>query len=727
MSQPSPGGLRLGTFIGVFTPTVLAILGVVMYLRSGWVVANAGLGGALVIVIIANVITLLTALSMSALATNMRVGVGGAYYLISRTLGLEIGGAIGIPLYLSQALSVTLCAYGLSESLVALMGYGDAKRAVQVLTALIIVGVGAVAARSTELTLKLQLPIMALVFASLLSFYLGVDWGGAIAVERWGPWTDDRFFGVFVVFFPAVTGILAGVSMSGDLEDPGHSIPRGVLSAVAVGFFVYLTVPIGLALSGGGLDMRHSLVWTEIAAVPLLIYPGMWGAILSSAFGSILSAPRTLQALAMDGLAPRRLEESDDATGEPLQAVWVTVGIALLAVLLGDLNAVAAVLTMFFLTTFGTLNIVAGLEAMVGDPSFRPRVQVPWWASVLGGLGCFVAMMAIQWEAAVAAITIELVIYAILRQRAMRAAWGDVRSGMWMSATRYSLLALRDSRVEPRNWRPHILMFTADLSRTLVLAKFASDFSQQRGLVTISTLVLGDVEDHGQLEDLVSRNRKLLEVKGILAFPEVAAVPQFESGVITVAQANGFAGLSSNTVLLGWPDDGAEGLSRLLALTRKLSGLDRCTLIVRLLPDAERLERARVAHVWWKGLEHNGDLMLLLAHLLSLSDHWRGLRIVLKSIVDDEPTKRAREREFTAMLAEIRLNLEVDILSRDPKMSVHDIIRAHSEGASLVFIGMSAVPRGDERAYAEDLVNLVADLPSTVLVRNAGRFRGRLV
>jgi len=726
LSQEQPQRLKLGAFLGVFTPTVLTILGVIMFLRTGWVVEQAGLWGALFIIAFANIITFLTALSMSSLATNMKVGVGGAYFLISRTLGLEVGGAIGIPLYLSQALSVTLYAYGLAESVLALVGY-DNRIAVQVLAALIVVVVGGLASRSTEATLKAQLPIMALIGISLIAFFAGVDWGSS-GVPAFN-FQDAGFFTIFAVFFPAVTGILAGVSMSGDLEDPGEAIPRGVLGAVAVGFVVYMAVPFALAHSAGAdtLNLGAPLVWTTIAlGGSWFIIPGMWGAILSSAFGSVLAAPRTLQALSMDKLAPARLAETDH-NGEPLPALWVTTAIALAAVFLGELDAVAAVLTMFFLTTYGTLNLVAGLEDLVGDPSFRPRIRVPWWASLAGGAGCFMAMLAIHPFAAAVAITIEVLIYLYLRRQSMTAAWGDVRGGFWMSAARYALLALRDSRMEPRNWRPHILMFTADLSRTLVLAKFASDFSQQRGIVTIVTLMIGDVEDHGRIEDLESRNKKLLDVKGILAFPEVAAVPSFDAGCITVAQANGFAGLASNTVLFGWPGESPEALARLLTTTRKLDKLEKCTLIARLIPEAKPLPAQRKAVVWWKGREHNGDLMLLLAHLLSLSEHWRDIRVVLKSVVEDEETRRARNREFAAMLPEIRMDVDVDVIRREEGQAVTDIIREHSQDASLVFLGMSMAPAGEEVEYATHIVELLKHLPSTVLVRNAGPFRGRLV
>ncbi|NCG17702.1 MAG: Na-K-Cl cotransporter, partial [Rhodobacterales bacterium] len=200
-ASPTPANpKRFGWFLGVFTPTLLTVLGVIMYLRLGWVVGNAGLVGAVVIILVSNLITLATALSMSTLATNMRVGVGGAYFLISRSFGLEVGGAIGIPLYLSQVLSVTLYAYGLAESFKVL--WDDIP--IMPTAAVVVVIVGAVASRSTELTLKLQLPIMALILLSLVALSFGVEFGGS-SVPAVGDFTSASPVITFAVFFPAVT------------------------------------------------------------------------------------------------------------------------------------------------------------------------------------------------------------------------------------------------------------------------------------------------------------------------------------------------------------------------------------------------------------------------------------------------------------------------------------------------------------------------------------------
>ncbi len=726
MSQPevdTPARLGFGTFLGVVTPTTLTILGVIMYLRLGWVVGNAGLAGTLSIVLVANIITFITALSLSALATSMRVGVGGAYWLISRSMGLELGGALGIPLYLSQVLSVTLYAFGLAESVRIFVPLSDV--AVQWLAGGIVVGVVLLAIKSTELALKAQLPIMAMIVLSLVALVGGVDFQGS-QVPPTGPWTDASYWEVFAVFFPAVTGILAGLGLSGDLRDPGRSIPRGVLLSVVVGFVVYMALPVVLANAADSETLRNDpLLWTKLAPVYLVVL-GLFGAILSSAIGSILAAPRTIQALAQDGLAPGMLGKGDKVTGEPVRALRLSGFLALTAVLLGDLNMVASVVTMFFLTTYGMLNLAAGLEALIKDPSFRPRIRVPWWVSILGAAGCFLAMFSIHPTACLVAILVEVLLWYALSRRAMRTAWGDMRSGMWFTLARFAMLRLGQSKHDPRNWRPHILVFTVDLERNLGMVRLATNFSQDRGIVTVSTLMLGDVEGHAHAEEIADRNRKLLDQHRIVAFSETAAVPELEAGIVTVAQANGFAGLTSNMVMFGWPGDHPERVGRLLGIVRRMAGLEKSTMIVRPV-QGSRSRGNGEAHIWWKGREHNGDMMLLLAHLLTQSDGWRHLRLVLKSVAEDEVELEQIRGRFESMFADLRMDVQLDVCVRPEGSSRIGVLQDLSRSADLVFVGLGLPDAGSEQGYAEQIMSMIEDLPTVILVRNASRFQGRLI
>lgn len=589
---------KLGAFLGVYTPTVLTILGVIMYLRLGWVTGQVGLAKTLLIVVIANLITLVTTLSFSAIATNFRVGVGGAYFIISRSLGLEFGGAIGLPLFLSQAFSVSLYAFGLAESL-RLLWPGVPLQFVAVL---IVLAVAVLALRGAQLALKAQLPIMALIVLSLVALLVGALSGPKVQAEVAQPAVALGFWAVFAVFFPAVTGIMAGLGLSGDLRDPIKAIPRGALAATITGFVVYLLIPMVLTRGATSEALRENpMIWTKIAPLGvLLIMPGLWGAIFSSAVGSILGAPRTLQALAADGLAPKVLRRRREEKGEPVKGLLVALVLALLGVTLGDLNAVAPVVTMFFLTVYGMVNIVAALETISGDPSWRPALHVPWWLCLAAGVGCFWVMFLINPTAAMIAIVIEFVLWSALARREKRAGWGDVRRGVYEALIRWSLIRLSHRPMTPRNWRPHVLVFVEDPERRLDLILFGTWFSQGRGVVTVCELVVGDLlgEDLS-IDEREEDIRRTLRREGLVAFGEVDVVHDVVAGITNVAQANGIAGLDSNTILIGWPRNPARAVE-FLKVVHRMEHLHKSVVIGRIPSRTVAKEyRERVIHVWW--------------------------------------------------------------------------------------------------------------------------------
>ncbi|PSB56089.1 Na-K-Cl cotransporter, partial [filamentous cyanobacterium CCP1] len=296
---------KLGTFGGVYTPSLLTILGVIMYLRFGWVVGNVGLIGTLIIVTLATSITFLTSLSICAIATDQVVRAGGAYYMISRSLGIETGGAVGLPLYFAQAFSVALYTLGFAESITETFPQLNQ----QVIAVVTTIAVAALALQSAQIAIRAQYFIMAAIALSLLSLLLGSSIEPT-SIEPFGasPARSESFWVVFAVFFPAVTGIMAGVNLSGDLKDPSRSLPIGTLAAVGTGYLIYMVMPIILAgradaatLIEDPLIMRRMALWGDA------ILLGVWGATLSSAIGSILGAPRVLQALARDGILPNQL------------------------------------------------------------------------------------------------------------------------------------------------------------------------------------------------------------------------------------------------------------------------------------------------------------------------------------------------------------------------------------------------------------------------------------
>jgi len=724
---------KFGTFLGVYTPSVLTILGLIMYLRFGWVLGNLGLPLTILVVILASSITFITALSASALSTNIRVGVGGEYYMISRSLGLELGGAIGIPLFLCRTLSITFYSFGLAESIFSLgIGGEVSATSVQILAGAIVILVTVVSGKSAALALKIQLPIMIAVGLSLVALMIGVTGGGFHSPElsptfRTAP---AGFWFIFAVFFPAVTGFTAGIGMSGDLQDPQRSIPRGTLLAVATGAGVYLLIPLLLAftakLEPGVLSEGGVQVWTRVAILGAwLVFPGLWGAILSSALGSALGGPRVLQALANDGLAPR-LFGRVTRTGQPAVATAVSCIIALVAVLLGGLNEVARFVTILFLTLYVTINLSAAFEKLAGDPSYRPTIRVPWFVSLLGSLGAIAVMFMISPMACLLAVILETMLYLYLRSRAMKKRWGDVRAGLWVSITRWALLRLRTHEDDPRSWRPHILVFAGDTTKRIGLMRLASWFNQNRGILTACRLIQGDVvERTPEVAEIKASIDQDLKDENLVAFSEVNVVPDFESGAIDVAQANGIAGLHSNTVMFGWPEK-SDRLEAQLRMVRAMSHLKKSTIIARLNWKLEPGQRKRI-DIWWRGKQHNGDLMLLLAYLLRLNRTWKDARIAVRCIVSNESNRESAEADLASIMPESRIQVETEVIVKPEDKTVIEVMHETSGDASIVFLGLMESKPGMEGEDAQRLTQMVSGFNTTILVRNAGEFAGKLI
>lgn len=704
--EPNPGGL--GTFGGVFTPSILTILGVIMYLRFGWILGNAGLTGTLVIVTLSSAITFLTALSISEIATDQHVRAGGAYYMISRALGIESGGAVGIPLYIAQALSVALYTVGFAESLNRTFPVLDA-RITGVITTILI---AALAMRSAQVAIKAQYFIMAAIVISLVSLFFG----DPISAPMTEPVADPApFWVVFAVFFPAVTGIMAGVNMSGDLRNPRKSIPIGTIAAVLVGYVIYMAIPLYLRSNASAdLLVADPLVMTKIAFVGNAILLGVWGATLSSALGSILGAPRVLQALARDGVLPTWmgwLGRGSGAGDEPRIGTVFTTALALVAVWLGDLDVIAPVLTMFFLTTYGVLNITAGLERFLQSPSFRPTFRVHWAWSLLGALGCITVMFLINPVATAVAFLTVLTIYLWLERSEMNVAWGDIRRGMWMTLIRTGLMRLEPG-ADPKTWRPHILVLSGAPSRRWHLVDLANSLSHNRGLMTVASILDASVSPARRIS-MESTVREYLLDRGVSSLVKVISAPSPFEGAETLIEAYGLGPVMPNTIMVGGTAEDANQ-ARFCEMIRRVHESKRNILIVENTIETEVRKDVRRIDVWWGGLRSNGGLMLLLAYLLKTSFEWRGSRVVLKMAAADESAAQSARANLESLTTRSRTGIEYEVIVMHGK-TFDEILETSSKDADLVFMGL-AEPGEDFLDYYERTVKRSRNLPTTVFV-----------
>lgn len=717
----------LGTFAGVFTPSILTILGIILFLRLGFVVGSAGLGRALVIITLANAISVLTSISLSAIATNIKVKGGGDYYLISRTLGSEFGGAIGLVLFLAQSVSIAFYCIGFGEAMTVLLPQNIFTNT-RIIAILAMSFLFIFAWLGADWATRFQYVVMALLVGALWSFFVGgiPSWEFSTVVENWKPPAESLDIWVlFAIFFPAVTGFTQGVSMSGDLKDPGSSLPMGTFMAVGISILVYF----GAAIVFAGVLPKEMLIqdynaMKRVARFNFLIDAGVVAATLSSAMASFLGAPRILQSLAKDRIFPILLPfaKGDGPLDNPRRAVLLSAAIALGTIGLGQLNLIARVVSMFFLISYGLLNYATFYEARTASPSFRPKFK--WFdlrLSLLGFLACLLVMLAIDFKVGLIAVSILFAIYQYLKRTAGPARWADSRRSYYLQRARENLL---NANIEPehdRDWRPQILAFSKDAQRRPGLLRFASWIEGRSGLTTVVKILKGEGVKMLKLqEESESELRSDIAAHGFAAFPLVVFAPDLDIALNTLIQSSGVGPMKANTILLNWLDPESEITNdkREINLGRNLRAAYRLGRnIVVLDADEDKwntLENIpgedRRIDVWWLN-DATSRLMLLLGYLITRSEPWDAAKIrVLAAGYNADTSENLKDLKNN--LEEARIEAEPIIVT---KVDI-DKISEYSADAAVVFLPFRL--RGDQITCSIDgpIKKLLSCLPITAFV-----------
>lgn len=516
-----------GTFAGVFTPTTLTILGVIMYIRQPWVVGNAGVLGALAIVLLSVAITFTTALSLSSITTNVRIGSGGAFSLISQSLGLEIGGAIGVPFYFAQAIAVAMYIFGFREGLQTLTPDINPF----ILDVSIFSLVMLIAFISTSFAFKIQYVILGVIVLSLVSIYgalftnelnYNVEWFGKYPGSIENNFNGSSFWIVFAVFFPAVTGVMAGANMSGDLTNPRKSIPNGTISSVIITTLIYISLIFVAALIASPDELAGNYnIFIDKALYTPIVLAGLLGATLSSALGSFVGAPRILLALGEKNILPKSEKLAKlSKRGEPVNAMLITAVIVIIGISLRNLNTIAPILTMFFMITYAMVNVVALVEQSLGLPSYRPTLKIPIIVPAIGALGSIAIMFVMNVIVALFSLVFIVLFYLYLVKMNIKSAAGDSRSGLFTALAEWSTKktnSLRQER-EVRSWRPDLLM----------------PVNMPKELRSSFKLIHSIIFPKGSIKILALRNENEIEQKNLENFLK-NAVKKFKESEISVS------------------------------------------------------------------------------------------------------------------------------------------------------------------------------------------------
>ncbi|MCW5515266.1 amino acid permease [Muriicola sp. Z0-33] len=662
MEQPTNNMKKFGTFGGVFTPTLLTILGVIMYLRLGWVVGNAGLLGAWMIIIISFLITLCTALSMSAITTNIRIGAGGAYAIVSQALGLEVGGSLGIPRYVSQGLAVTMYIFGFREGWMGIFPDHNAF-----LVDIIVFGVlFTIAYISANLAIKTQFIIMGIIFLSLISIIVAA-YSGSMEIPAsdalsWGSFKgsiENKFSGssfwiVFAVFFPAATGIMAGANMSGELKSPKRSIPNGTLWAIGVSFVIYMLLALWISRSATEDELLNNYyVMVDKAYFGPLIIAGILGATFSSALASIVGSSRILFAMGEHKVLPfSKFLAGQSSNGQPRNAMMITGILIFLTLLLRNLNAVAPLVTLFFLITYAMINIVVIIEQKLGLISYRPVFKINKWVPWFGLISSIFAMFIINPTVSLISLMIVLMVYWYLSRQNLETPFEDVRSGIFVSFAEWAAKhtwAMKN--MQQRAWKANLMVPVRDVDGLKGTFEFLRNIARPKG--SIKLLGIEPSSETSTLAEELEAISESFRQKEVFSTASVIHTSEFAKGINYGNQALQGAFFRPNIVFLNLQnhDDYENELRPVMKESIRLE----IGILLYLSHPTALLGQRNTINVWVSDRRTkwdlgwdigNLDLSILVAYKLKMN--W-GARIRLITVVAD-PNEEENAKAFLNLL-----------------------------------------------------------------------------
>lgn len=679
-----------------------------MFLRFGYAVGHVGMLGTLAIVLLGHLITIPTAMSIAEIATNQKVEGGGEYFIISRSFGLNIGASIGIALFFSQAISVAFYVIAFSQAFgpvfdfllreYGILVYDD--RIVSIPATLLLILI--VTTKGADLGIKVLYVVVSILFLSLILFFLGsTEYTGVSDEFEFGKTVDnpDNFFYVFAICFPAFTGMTAGVGLSGDLKNPKRSIPLGTLGATFTGMVIYFFIVYKLYVSASAEALAEDqLIMARIALWGPIIPIGLAAATVSSALGSILVAPRTLQALAGDQVFPVGtlnywLSRGKGLNNEPFNATLVTSAIALFFVSIGDVNFVAEIISMFFMVTYGAICTISFLEHFAADPAYRPSFKSRWYLSLMGAVLCIWLMFQMNLTYAIIAIVLMVVIFiGLTHSQEDKKGLSVIFQGVIFQLSRQLQVFLQksDKDTDRGHWRPSVICISNTTFNRFSAFDMLRWISYKYGFGTYIHRIDGYLskETHQQSREVMSRLIKISEYSKSNVYLDTLISPSYTSAIAQVIQLPGISGKENNMILFEFSKHDPDNLEDIVDNFQliKSTEFDIC-----ILGSSERKFGLKMEiDIWITSKDYaNANLMILMAYIILGHPEWRRGSIKIFVISSEEEIDKQREK-LLRRINSGRLPISpqnIQFILQEVNTDPREIINQKSKDADLTIIG----------------------------------------
>ena len=700
----------------VFMASISTILGAILFLRFGYAVGNVGFMGALGIILLGHLVTVPTALAIAEIATNRKVEGGGAYYIISRSFGLNIGATIGIALYLSQAISVSFYVIAFAESfypfaLFLIENYASIPQFVadiildKRMIGIISMGILSLLmlTKGANIGIKALYGIVSVLFVSLLFFFIGSPIEGyrfadVSFVESIR--NSDDFFYVFAIIFPAFTGMAAGLGLSGDLKNPKSSIPRGTIWATIIGIAVYVLVAFKLVLSAPLQSLgTDQLIMSRIAIWGPIIPIGLACASISSALGSVMVAPRTLQALGFDNIFPLRklnnwMAKGREKDNEPINSSVITCILALVFVVVGDINMVAQLIAMFFMITYGAICAISFLEHFSGDPSYRPAFKSRWYISLIGAVLSIWLMFKMDTLFAILSIILMILFYIYISRNSTdkREIVSLFRDVLVQFAREIQIfIQKKGDDEESLHWRPFVISINEDSFERKDAFDMCRWISFKYGFGTYIHYINGYLskDTFKQSKEVLKQLLKDEKVSKSNVYVDTIISPSYTSALAQVIQLSSISGKENNLILLAYEENEKERFTDIISNFKLLQSTDFDVAIYK--TNEVRKSKMEEIHVWISSRDYeNSNMMILLGYIISSHRDWEDAKIKVFSIYPNQDEFENYKKRMFSFIESGRLPispLNLKMIPQNEHSGIKSIINKHSEKADLTIVG----------------------------------------
>jgi amino acid transporter len=695
----------------VFFTAISTILGAILFLRFGYAVGTLGFTGVILIILMGHLVTIPTALAISEISTNQRVEGGGEYFIISRSFGLNIGATIGIALYFSQAISVAFYVIAFTEVFEPFFRFAQEKWDMNLprqiisipamgLLSLLILKKGA------SMGVKTLYIVVGILLISLLAFFIGkTNYNPPSGEINFMQFNDEKmsdFFIVFAIIFPAFTGMTAGVGLSGDLKNPSKSIPLGTTVATILGMVIYGFIAYKLRVSFSLEDLANpdkQIIMSDVAIGGKYLIPlGLAASTISSAIGSIMVAPRTLQALGTDKSFPnnkfnRGIAKGKKKSNEPVTATIITIIIAFVFVSIGGVDFVAEIISMFFMITYGSICLISFLSHFGADPSYRPTFRSHWFISLVGFIMCAFLIMRINFIYAIVALVLMALIYIIISfYHKDRQGLEAIFQGAFFQVSRSIQVYLQQARKTQKKskWRPAAICISQDSFNDKNALLLLSWISHKYGFGTYIHYIEGyfSTETNKQSKEVL---QKLLNTTRELkshVYIDTIISPSYTSAVAQLIQMPGISGMENNMIVFEYSKENPKNLTNIIEVYPLVRAANYDVCIFRSTEHEPKYQKD--IHIWIRSIdEQNANLMILLSYIIMSHPDWKKSRIKIFEICSQEELDETR-KNLTSLIETGRLEISsknVQIIKLDKNLNTKKIMAEKSKDAALTLIG----------------------------------------